>query len=149
MHPSQSHWGKITLYDGPGDDDATIKTVQKADSEARPDFLLIVGTSFRLPTIHQLARELLAVVGLEIRINQEPPPKVEGIESVYVGQVPDASHLVAAAYECRYADESGTRSGKWGTRARIYATTQLPTMGRRVWELPRSHAHTLIPAITA
>ncbi|KAK5309174.1 hypothetical protein LTR93_012249, partial [Exophiala xenobiotica] len=75
----------------------TTLRLRRADSEAGLDFLLMVGTSFTLPSIHQLARELLAVVGLEIRINQEPPPKAEGIKSVYVVQVPDASHLVAAA----------------------------------------------------
>ena len=70
---------RMVLYNEHNPDDEAIGTIVKADLRTRPDALIVVGTSMKIPGVRRIVREMCGVVrsrrdGLTVWINHEPPP---------------------------------------------------------------------------
>ena len=70
---------RIVLYNEHNPDEEAIGTVVGADLRARPDAVIVVGTSMKIPGVRRIVREMCGVVrgrkdGLAVWINCGPPP---------------------------------------------------------------------------
>ena len=70
---------RIVLYNEHNPDEEAIGAVVSADLRARPDALVVVGTSMKIPGVRRIVREMCGVVrgrrdGLTVWINQDGPP---------------------------------------------------------------------------
>lgn len=70
---------RMVLYNEQNPDDEAIGFVVKADLGARPDAVIVVGTSMEIPGVKRMVREMCGVVrgrrdGVAIWINRGPPP---------------------------------------------------------------------------
>ena len=71
---------RMVLYSEQSPDADAIGAVSIADLRARPDAIIVVGTSMKIPGVKQMVKEMCRVVrdrrdGLAVWINQDPPPK--------------------------------------------------------------------------
>jgi NAD-dependent histone deacetylase SIR2 len=72
---------RMVLYNEHNPDDEAIGSVVKADMRTRPDAVIVVGTTLKVPGVKRIVREMSAIVrdrkdgGMAIWINNEPPPK--------------------------------------------------------------------------
>lgn len=69
---------RIVLYNEHNPDEEAIASVMNADVRSRPDVLIVVGTSMKIPGVRCLVRNLCKVIrsrrnGTTIWINNEPP----------------------------------------------------------------------------
>ena len=79
---------RIVLYNEQNPDDEAIGAVVKADLRARPDAVVVVGTSMRIPGVKRIVREMCGVVrgrrdGIAVWINQGPPPPGKEFEDCW------------------------------------------------------------------
>ena len=79
---------RIVLYNEFNPDADAIGEVSHADLKARPDALIIVGTSLKIPGVRRLAREMCATIrscrgGKTIWINQDDPPTGKDYEGIF------------------------------------------------------------------
>lgn len=70
---------RMVLYNEHNPDDEAIGSVTSADLRVRPDALIVVGTTLKVPGVKRIAREMCKTVrdrkdGLAIWINNDPPP---------------------------------------------------------------------------
>ena len=70
---------RIVLYNEHNPDEEAIGTVVSSDLRARPDAIIVVGTSMKIPGVRRIVREMCGVVrgrrdGLAVWINQDSPP---------------------------------------------------------------------------
>lgn len=70
---------RMVLYNESNPDDEAIGMVVKADLRARPDAVIVVGTSLEIPGVKRIVREMCGVVrgrrdGVAIWINRGAPP---------------------------------------------------------------------------
>lgn len=69
---------RIVLYNEHNPDEEAITSVMNADIRSRPDALVVVGTSMKIPGVRRLVKSLCHVIrgrrnGVTIWINNEPP----------------------------------------------------------------------------
>ncbi|OLL25824.1 NAD-dependent protein deacetylase hst4 [Neolecta irregularis DAH-3] len=78
---------RVVLYHEENPDADAIGTVSTADLRARPDALVVVGTSLKVPGVQRLVKEFSKAVkhakGLVIWINKDDPPINRGFENVW------------------------------------------------------------------
>ena len=70
---------RIVLYNEHNPDEDAIGAVMSSDLRARPDAVIVVGTSMKIPGVRRIVKEMCNVVrarkdGLTMWINNEPPP---------------------------------------------------------------------------
>lgn len=70
---------RIVLYNEFNPDAEAIGAVTKADLKSRPDCLIVVGTSLKVPGVRRIVREMCGVVqdyrgGMTVWINEDDPP---------------------------------------------------------------------------
>ena len=70
---------RIVLYNEHNPDEDAIGAVMSSDLRARPDAVIVVGTSMKIPGVRRIVKEMCSVVrarkdGLTMWINNEPPP---------------------------------------------------------------------------
>ena len=70
---------RIVLYNEHNPDEDAIGAVVGSDLRSRPDAVIVVGTSMKIPGVKRIVREMCGVVrgrrdGLAVWINHEPPP---------------------------------------------------------------------------
>ena len=70
---------RIVLYNEHNPDEEAIGAVVGSDLRSRPDAVIVVGTSMKIPGVRRIVREMCGVVrgrrdGLAVWINHEPPP---------------------------------------------------------------------------
>ena len=70
---------RMALYNERAPDEDAIGAVMSADLRARPDALIVVGTSLKIPGVKRLVREMCGVIrdrrdGLTIWLNMDSPP---------------------------------------------------------------------------
>ncbi|KAL8936277.1 MAG: hypothetical protein Q9211_004260 [Gyalolechia sp. 1 TL-2023] len=70
---------RIVLYNEHNPDDEAIGTVVSSDLRGRPDAVIVVGTSMKIPGVKRIVREMCGVVrakrdGLAVWVNYDPPP---------------------------------------------------------------------------
>lgn len=79
---------RIVLYNEYHPDSEAIGCVSKADLKTRPDALVVVGTSLKVPGIRRIVREMCKSVqsmrgGITMWINEEDPPLGKDLEGAF------------------------------------------------------------------
>ena len=84
---------RMVLYNEHNPDDEAIGAVMKADLHKRPDALIVVGTSLKVPGVRRIVKEMCGVVrdrrdGVTIWMNHDLPPLVKDFEWDLIVQGP-------------------------------------------------------------
>ena len=79
---------RMVLYNENNPDDEAIGAVAKADMRTRPDAVLVVGTSLKVPGVRRIVKEMCGIVrdrrdGLTAWINHDPVPSGKDFESAW------------------------------------------------------------------
>ncbi|KAL1634920.1 hypothetical protein SLS56_002001 [Neofusicoccum ribis] len=79
---------RMVLYNENGPDDEAIGSVTAADLRTRPDAVIVVGTTLKVPGVRRITREMVNTVrdrkdGLTVWINNEPEPKGVDLENCW------------------------------------------------------------------
>lgn len=79
---------RMVLYNEHNPDQDSIGSVSNADLRTRPDAVIVVGTSCKIPGIRRIVREMCGVVrdrrdGLTVWINNDPVPTGKDLESCW------------------------------------------------------------------
>ncbi|KAJ6259129.1 hypothetical protein Dda_6026 [Drechslerella dactyloides] len=79
---------RIVLYNEHNPDEDAIGAVSTADLKARPDCLIVVGTSLKIPGVQRLVRELCASIrdfrgGKTVWINRDDPPATGQLKGLF------------------------------------------------------------------
>ncbi|KAL8771136.1 MAG: hypothetical protein Q9209_003307 [Squamulea sp. 1 TL-2023] len=103
---------RIVLYNEANPDDEAIGAVVSSDLRARPDAVVVVGTSMKIPGVRRIVREMCAVVrarrdGLAVWVNHDPPPVGKEFEDCWDLIVKGSSDDVASFAKLRRWDEDG------------------------------------------
>ncbi|KAL8968145.1 MAG: hypothetical protein Q9183_002600, partial [Haloplaca sp. 2 TL-2023] len=104
---------RIVLYNEANPDDEAIGTVVSSDLRARPDAVIVVGTSMKIPGVRRIVREMCGVVrsrrdGLTVWVNHDPPPIGKEFEDCWDLVVQGSSDDVAGFAKLRHWDDDGT-----------------------------------------
>ncbi|KIW06623.1 uncharacterized protein PV09_02335 [Verruconis gallopava] len=99
---------RMVLYNEHNPDDEAIGSVVKADLRTRPDALIVVGTTLKVPGVRRIVKEMCGIVrdrkdGVTIWINNDPPPALKDYEWDLIVQGP--CDLVAAHAALRRWDQ--------------------------------------------
>lgn len=91
---------RIVLYNEHNPDEEAIGAVVSSDLRARPDAVIVVGTSMKIPGVRRIVREMCGVVrgrrdGLAVWVNRDPPPLGKEFEDCWDLVVKGASDKVA------------------------------------------------------
>ena len=103
---------RIVLYNEHNPDEEAIGTVVSADLRTRPDALIVVGTSMKIPGVKRIVREMCGVIrgrknGLTVWINHEPPPVGKEFEDCWDLVVKGSCDEVASRADMRRWDDDG------------------------------------------
>lgn len=103
---------RIVLYNEHNPDEEAIGTVVSADLRARPDAVIVVGTSMKIPGVRRIVREMCGVVrgrrdGLAVWINRGPPPVGKEFEDCWDLIVEGDCDKVADHAKMRRWDDDG------------------------------------------
>ncbi|KAI4097282.1 MAG: hypothetical protein LQ344_000381 [Seirophora lacunosa] len=103
---------RMVLYNEHNPDDEAIGTVVSSDLRARPDAVIVVGTSMKIPGVRRIVREMCGVVrarrdGVAIWVNHDPPPVGKEFEECWDLIVKGSSDDVAKAVKMRRWDDDG------------------------------------------
>ena len=76
---------RMVLYNEHNPDDEAIGSVVKADLRTRPDALIVVGTTLKVPGVKRIVKEMCGIVrdrkdGVTVWINNDQPPAVKDFE---------------------------------------------------------------------
>jgi NAD+-dependent protein deacetylase SIR2 len=79
---------RMVLYNEHNPDEDAIGAVMHADLRTRPDAIIVVGTSMKIPGVRRVVREMCGVVrgrrdGLTVWINQDGPPPGKDFEECW------------------------------------------------------------------
>jgi NAD-dependent SIR2 family protein deacetylase len=80
---------RMVLYNEEHPDADAIGSVTKYDLNRRPDAVIVVGTTLKVPGVQRIVTEMCNTVrdrkdgGLAIWINQEPPPTLKGFSTSF------------------------------------------------------------------
>ena len=79
---------RLVLYNEHNPDEEAIGACVSGDLRARPDALVVVGTSMKIPGVRRIVREMCGVVrgrrdGLTVWINQDAPPPGKDFEDCW------------------------------------------------------------------
>ena len=91
---------RIVLYNEHNPDEEAIGAVVGSDLRSRPDAVIVVGTSMKIPGVRRIVREMCGVVrgrrdGLAVWINRDPPPLGKDFEDCWDLVVKGSSDKVA------------------------------------------------------
>ncbi|KAK5212462.1 hypothetical protein LTR47_009879 [Exophiala xenobiotica] len=79
---------RIVLYNEHNPDDEAIGAVTTADFRTRPDAVVVVGTSMKIPAVRRIVHEMCQIVrdrreGTTIWINRDPIPPGKDLENLW------------------------------------------------------------------
>ena len=79
---------RMVLYNEQNPDEDAIGSVTSADLRARPDAIIVVGTSMKIPGVRRIVKEMCNTVrdrrdGLSVWINRDPPPPGKDFEDCW------------------------------------------------------------------
>jgi NAD-dependent histone deacetylase SIR2 len=106
----------MVLYNEHNPDDEAIGSVVKSDLKTRPDALIVVGTTLKVPGVKRIVREMCGVVrdrrdGVTIWVNNDPPPPGRGFEWDLIVKGP-CDHVASVA-----------SMPKWDEKVKVQAVT--------------------------
>lgn len=104
---------RMVLYNEHNPDDEAIGAVTKDDLRKRPDAVIVVGTTLKVPGVRRIVREMCATVrdrkgGVAIWINSDPPPITKDLEDCWDIIVQGPCDNVAKHAAMRRWDEPAT-----------------------------------------
>ncbi|KAH0551463.1 hypothetical protein GP486_007321, partial [Trichoglossum hirsutum] len=107
---------RIVLYNEYNPDAEAIGAVTKADLRSRPDAVIVVGTSLKVPGVRRIVREMCGVVrakrdGIAIWINNDPEPLGKEFENCWDLVVRGDCEEVARFAGLRRWDDDSRGSG--------------------------------------
>jgi NAD-dependent histone deacetylase SIR2 len=84
---------RMVLYNEHNPDDEAIGSVVKSDLRTRPDALIVVGTTLKVPGVKRIVKEMCGTVrdrkdGVTVWINNDPPPALKDYDWDLVVQGP-------------------------------------------------------------
>ncbi|EXJ85012.1 hypothetical protein A1O3_05687 [Capronia epimyces CBS 606.96] len=79
---------RIVLYNEHNPDDEAIGAVTRADFRTRPDAVIVVGTSMKIPAVRRIVHEMCQIVrdrreGTTIWLNRDPVPPGKDLENCW------------------------------------------------------------------
>ncbi len=79
---------RMVLYNEHNPDDEAIGAVTKADLRARPDAVIVVGTTLKVPGVRRITREMCHIVrdrrnGMAVWINNDGEPNGKDLENCW------------------------------------------------------------------
>ncbi|SMY20699.1 unnamed protein product [Zymoseptoria tritici ST99CH_1A5] len=101
---------RMVLYNEHNPDDEAIGAVTKEDLRKRPDAVIVVGTTLKVPGVRRIVREMCATVrdrrgGVTVWINNDPPPVSKDLEDCWDIIVNGTSDAVARHAAMRQWDD--------------------------------------------
>ena len=104
---------RIVLYNEHNPDDEAIGAVTTADFKIRPDAVIVVGTSMKIPAVRRIVHEMCQIVrdrreGTTIWINRDPAPTGKDLENCWDLVVKGDSDEVARLARLREWDDPST-----------------------------------------
>ena len=101
---------RIVLYNEHNPDEEAIGAVVTADLRARPDAIIVVGTSMKIPGVKRIVREMCSVVrgrrnGVSLWINRDPVPGAKEFEDCWDLVVKGDSDEVARQVDLKEWDD--------------------------------------------
>jgi len=101
----------MVLYHEHNPDDEAIGNVTRADMRTRPDAVLVVGTTLKVPGVRRIVREMCAIVrdrrdGFTAWINNDPEPSGKEFEDCWDMIIKGTSDEVARQARFPQWDES-------------------------------------------
>ncbi|KAL2872052.1 putative SIR2 family histone deacetylase (Hst4) [Aspergillus lucknowensis] len=102
---------RIVLYNEHNPDEEAITSVMNADIRSRPDALIVVGTSLKIPGVRRLVKSLCSVIrsrrnGVTMWINNEPPSGKEFEDCWDLMVKGDCEEVARLAHLKRWDDDS-------------------------------------------
>ncbi|KAL4916258.1 DHS-like NAD/FAD-binding domain-containing protein [Aspergillus aurantiobrunneus] len=102
---------RIVLYNEHNPDEEAITSVMNADIRSRPDALIVVGTSLKIPGVRRLVKSLCSVIrsrrnGVTMWINNEPPSGKEFEDCFDLVVKGDCEEVARLAHLKRWDDDS-------------------------------------------
>jgi len=102
---------RIVLYNEHNPDDEAIGAVTTADFRTRPDAVIVVGTSMKIPAVRRIVHEMCKIVrdrreGTTIWINRDPVPPGKDLEDCWDLIVKGDSDEVARLAHLKEWDDS-------------------------------------------
>lgn len=103
---------RMVLYNEHNPDDEAIGSVMMADLRARPDAVIVVGTSLKIPGVKRFLKECVGVVrsrrnGISMWINRDPVPTEKNFDDCWDLVVKaDCDEVARRAALKRWDDES-------------------------------------------
>jgi len=109
---------RMVLYNEHNPDDEAIGAVTRADMRTRPDAIIVVGTSLKVPGVRRIVREMCNIVrdrrdGLAVWINNDPEPSGKEFENCWDLIVRGTCDEVARHAALRKWDDD--EIGEWKT----------------------------------
>ena len=106
---------RIVLYQEHNPDDEAIGAVMTSDLRSRPDAVIVVGTSMKIPGVKRLVREMCGVVrskqnGISMWINQDPVPPGKEFEDCWDLVVSGECDEVARRADLKNWDDVSTET---------------------------------------
>ena len=135
---------RIVLYNEHNPDEEAIGAVVSSDLRMRPDAIIVVGTSMKIPGVRRIVREMCGVVrgrkdGVAIWINQGPEPPGKEFEDCWDLIVRGDCDEVARHAYMRKWNEVDPSSFKECTEAEVERVKQKGGEVRVVIETPKKN----------
>ncbi|KAL0261021.1 hypothetical protein SLS55_004713 [Diplodia seriata] len=133
---------RMVLYNENGPDDEAIGSVTTADLRARPDAVIVVGTTLKVPGVRRITREMVNTVrdrkdGLTVWVNNEPEPKGVDLENCWDLVVRGPCDAVARQAALRIWNDRSDAMAKILTDEEYLAAKQKPSPEVRIMNSPR------------
>ncbi|KAK0659958.1 NAD-dependent protein deacetylase hst4 [Lasiodiplodia hormozganensis] len=133
---------RMVLYNENGPDDEAIGSVTTADLRARPDAVIVVGTTLKVPGVRRITREMVNTVrdrkdGLTVWINNEPEPKGVDLENCWDLVVRGPCDAVARQAALRIWNDRSETMARILSEEEYEAAKQKPSPEVRIFNSPR------------
>ncbi|KAL9090884.1 MAG: hypothetical protein Q9165_005092 [Trypethelium subeluteriae] len=104
---------RMVLYNEHNPDDEAIGSVTQADLRKRPDALIVVGTTLKVPGVKRIVREMAKIVrgrrdGVSVWINSDPEPTGKEFDNCWDLVVKGRSDEVARWAAMRHWDDKSS-----------------------------------------
>jgi len=137
---------RIVLYNEYHPDSEAIGSVSKADLKTRPDAIVVVGTSLKVPGIKRIVKEMCKSVqdmrgGVTMWINHEDPPLTKDLEGLFDYIVKGDCEMVASLASLPRWDGSTPESSTGNSTPEFMEVSQFPS--------PSSQPEVQIPPVAA
>ena len=123
---------RMVLYNEHNPDQDAIGSVVSADLRARPDAVIVVGTSMKIPGVRRIVREMCGVVrgrrdGLAVWINRDGPPLGKEFEDCWDLVVKGPCDEVAHQYGLSFLDQKCTSSDVESAKEKASFQVEIPS----------------------